>query len=43
MKKKQTPVYLDSHEKEKLTKLAADWGVSQSAAMKRLIREYKAG
>ncbi|MBE9211939.1 CopG family transcriptional regulator [Plectonema cf. radiosum LEGE 06105] len=43
MKKKQTPVYLDDFEKEKLKKIAQEWGISQSAAMKRLIREYNAG
>ncbi|WP_066379832.1 MULTISPECIES: ribbon-helix-helix protein, CopG family [unclassified Anabaena] len=39
MKKKSLPVYLDEVEKEKLEKIAANWGVSLSSAVKRLIRE----
>ncbi|QSJ19653.1 ribbon-helix-helix protein, CopG family [Nostoc sp. UHCC 0702] len=39
MKKKSLPVYLDDFEKEKLKKIADNWGVSLSSAIKRLIRE----
>ncbi len=41
MSKKSLPVYLDEFERQKLEKIAASWGVSLSAAVKRLIREYK--
>lgn len=37
--KKSLPVDLDDAEKEKLLKLATKWGVSLSAAIKKLIRE----
>jgi hypothetical protein len=39
-KKKPVPVYLDELEREKLDKIAQSWGVSLSAAIKRLIREF---
>jgi hypothetical protein len=39
MNKKATPVYLDDTDKEKLGKIAEYYGVSQSAAIQRLIRE----
>ncbi|MBR8838030.1 MAG: ribbon-helix-helix protein, CopG family [Stigonema ocellatum SAG 48.90 = DSM 106950] len=37
--KKSLPVDLDDVEKEKLRQIAIKWGVSLSAAIKRLIRE----
>jgi hypothetical protein len=40
-KKHPVPAYLDDYEFEKLVKIAAKWGCSLSAAMKRLIRENK--
>jgi hypothetical protein len=39
MARKPLPVYLDDVEKKILSDLAQDWGVSLSAAVKRLIRE----
>lgn len=39
-KKKALPVYLDDLEKQKLQKLANEWGISLSGAVKRLIREF---
>jgi len=38
-KKHPVPAYLDDHEFEKLVRIAANWGCSLSAAIKRLIRE----
>jgi len=38
-RKKPLPVYLDDVERKKLEEIAATWGVSLSAAIKRLIRE----
>jgi hypothetical protein len=40
-KKHPVPAYLDEFEFEKLTAIAAKWGCSLSAAIKRLIRENK--
>jgi hypothetical protein len=40
-KKHPVPAYLDDVEFEMLTKIAAEWGCSLSAAIKRLIREKK--
>ena len=34
-------VYLSEEDKNRLEKIAANWGVSQSSAIQRLIREYK--
>jgi len=39
MKKKSLPVYLDDHERKILEVLAAEWGCSFSAVIKRLLRE----
>ncbi|MCV3214927.1 hypothetical protein OGM63_15625 [Plectonema radiosum NIES-515] len=38
-KKHPVPAYLDDYEFEKLVKIAAKWGGSLSAAIKRMIRE----
>ena len=40
-RKKGTVVYLSEEDKAKLEKIAVNWGVSQSSATQRLIREYK--
>ncbi|MHC5596165.1 MAG: ribbon-helix-helix domain-containing protein [Nostoc sp.] len=40
-KKKGTIVYLPEEIKKKLENIAEGWGVSQSSAMQRLIREHK--
>lgn len=40
-KKHPIPAYLDEFEFERLTTIAAIWGCSLSAAIKRLIRENK--
>ncbi len=40
-RKKGTVIYLSEEDKAKLEKIAANWGVSQSSATQRLIREYK--
>lgn len=40
MKKKSLPIQLDEIERRKLENLAADWGLSLSASIRRLIREY---
>ncbi len=40
-RKKGTMVYLSEEDKNRLEKIAANWGVSQSSAIQRLIREYK--
>jgi hypothetical protein len=37
--KRPIPVLLDSYERERLEKLAAQWGVSLAGAVRRLIRE----
>lgn len=37
--KKPIPVRLDSYERDRLEKIAAFWGVSLAAAIRRLIRE----
>ncbi|WP_416350834.1 ribbon-helix-helix protein, CopG family [Rivularia sp. UHCC 0363] len=34
-------VYLSDEDKAKLEAIAASWGVSQSSAIQRLIREHK--
>ncbi len=39
-KKHPVPAYLDDVEFKKLEAIAANWGCSMSAAIKRLIREY---
>jgi hypothetical protein len=36
-----TVIYLSEEDKAKLEKIALIWGVSQSSATQRLIREYK--
>ena len=38
-KKKPLPVYLDDFERTKLEQITEKWGVSLSAAIKRLIRD----
>jgi len=38
-KKASLPVYLDEFERERLEKIASDWGTSLSTTIKRLIRE----
>jgi hypothetical protein len=43
MKKKALPIYLDDLERQILEKLSDEWGVSLSAAVKRLIRERDSG
>ena len=40
-RKKGTMVYLSEEDKFRLETIAANWGVSQSSAVQRLIREYK--
>ena len=40
-KKHPVPAYLDDVELKKLEAIAANWGCSMSAAIKRLIRECK--
>jgi len=40
-KKKGTIVYLPEEIKKKLERIAYNWGVSQSSAMQRLIREFE--
>jgi len=40
-KKKPILAYLDEVERDRLERIAAQWGCSLSAAIKRLIREYK--
>ena len=40
MRKKAIPVQLDEKEREILEALAAKWGVSMSASVCRLLREY---
>ena len=40
-RKKGTMVYLSEEDKVRLETIAANWGVSQSSAVQRLIREYK--
>ncbi len=42
-KKKGSMIYLSEEDKRKLESIAANWGVSQSSAMQRLIREFKLG
>ncbi|NJL61159.1 MAG: ribbon-helix-helix protein, CopG family [Methylacidiphilales bacterium] len=42
-KKKGSMVYLSDEDKAKLESIAKNWGVSQSSAIQRLIREYKLG
>lgn len=39
IKKTSLPIYLDDFERQKLERIASSWGVSLSAAVKRLIRE----
>lgn len=41
MKKKALPIQLDETEREKIEALAAEWGISLSGVIRRLIREYK--
>lgn len=38
--KKPLPVYLDETEREKVELYSERWGVSLSAAIKRMVREY---
>jgi hypothetical protein len=40
-RKKGSMVYLSEQDKEKLEKIAQNWGVSQSSAIQRLIREFE--
>jgi hypothetical protein len=40
-RKKGSMVYLSEKDKEKLESIALNWGVSQSSAIQRLIKEYK--
>jgi Ribbon-helix-helix protein, copG family len=40
-RKRGSMVYLSEQDKEKLEKIAQNWGVSQSSAIQRLIKEYK--
>jgi hypothetical protein len=40
-RKKGSMVYLSEKDKEKLESIAQNWGVSQSSAIQRLIKEYK--
>ncbi|NJL62941.1 MAG: ribbon-helix-helix protein, CopG family [Methylacidiphilales bacterium] len=42
-RKKGTVIYLSEEDKARLEEVAKNWGVSQSSAMQRLIREYKLG
>jgi len=39
-KKKGTVVYLSEEDKNNLETIANHWGISQSSAVQRLIREY---
>jgi|GEM_PF-2719403 len=39
-RKKGTIIYLSEEDKTKLENIALAWGVSQSSAMQRLVREY---
>ena len=39
-KKKGTVVYLSEEDKNNLETIAKNWGISQSSAVQRLIREY---
>ncbi|MCC5626688.1 hypothetical protein LC613_29820 [Nostoc sphaeroides CHAB 2801] len=39
-KKKGTVVYLSEEDKNSLETIANHWGISQSSAVQRLIREY---
>jgi hypothetical protein len=39
-KKKGTVVYLSEEDKKNLETIANHWGISQSSAVQRLIREY---
>jgi hypothetical protein len=39
-KKKGTVVYLSEDDKKNLETIANHWGISQSSAVQRLIREY---
>ncbi|MHC5917145.1 MAG: hypothetical protein ACYTXE_40625 [Nostoc sp.] len=39
LKRTSLPVYLDKFERERLEKIAEEWGTSLSATIKRLIRE----
>ena len=41
MKRESLPIRLDRQERDKLEKIASDWGVSLAGAVRRLIREYK--
>ncbi|MBC6429805.1 ribbon-helix-helix protein, CopG family [Nostoc sp. HG1] len=40
-KKKGTVIYLSEEDKKRLESIADNWGISQSSAVQRLIREYK--
>jgi predicted DNA-binding protein len=40
VKKKGTVVYLSEEDKNNLEAIANHWGISQSSAVQRLIREY---
>ncbi len=40
-KKKGTVIYLSEEDKKRLEYIADNWGISQSSAVQRLIREYK--
>ena len=40
VKKKGTVVYLSEEDKSNLETIANHWGISQSSAVQRLIREY---
>ncbi len=41
MRKKALPIQLDETEREKIEALAAEWGISLSGVIRRLIREYR--
>lgn len=41
MKKKSLPIQLDLIERTKVEKLSSEWGISLSAVIRRLVREYK--
>jgi hypothetical protein len=42
-RKKGTVIYLSEEDKARLESIAANWGISQSSAVQRLVREYKLG
>ena len=42
-RKKGTVIYLSEEDKARLETIAVNWGVSQSSAVQRLVREFKLG